>query len=103
MEEDFVKFWRYKLPIDFMEKDLNTVAAEVLLDCKGGKNYGGLDPKKGVCRAGVWKLKKQLGPTKINPERRKALIKECIRFAKKASPRGSNNGKINIANSTIFK
>ena len=100
-EGDFVKFWRYKIALDFMEKDIHTVASEVLVDCRGGKNYIGLDPKKGLCKGGVWEWRQDghLGPSNVNIENKKALIKSCINFAKKASARSAGNSNISLHSS----
>ena len=91
-ERDFVKFWRYKIATDFMKKDINTVASDVLVDCKGGRTYSGLDPRKGVCKGGVWEVKGHLGPSNATPERQRNLIKACIAFAMKASGKQSGGG-----------
>jgi len=91
-ERDFVKFWRYKIATDFMKKDINTVASDVLVDCKGGRTYSGLDPRKGVCKGGVWEVTGHLGPSNTNPERQRDLIKSCIAFAMKASGKRSGGG-----------
>ena len=95
-ERDFVKFWRYKIATDFMKKDINTVASDVLVDCKGGRTYSGLDPRKGVCKGGVWEVTGHLGPSNATPERQRDLIKSCIAFAMKASGKRSGGGKATL-------
>ena len=66
--------WRYKIPTEFMEKDISTVAKEVLVECRGGRNYSGLDARKGMCTAGIWKVKGHLGPSKVTSQKKEALV-----------------------------
>merc|ERR1719285_449360 len=91
VEGDFVKFWRYKIQSDFMKKDISAVAKEVLVECKGGRNYSGLDARRGMCKGGVWEKRGHLGPTNITPEREQAAIEKCIAFALRALGKNFND------------
>ena len=73
-----------------MKKDISTVANEVVVECKGGRNYPGLDPRKGICKGGVWEKRGHLGPSNITPEREQAVIQECIAFASRALKKSVN-------------
>ena len=79
-----MNMWRYKIPTEFMEKDISMVAKEVLVECKGGRNYSGLDARKGMCKAGIWEVKGHLGPSKMTSHGKEALVKQCMKFAKRA-------------------
>ena len=84
VEGDFVDFWRLKIGSDFMKKDIEALARDVLGYCKGGKMYTGLDPSMGRCRGGVWINKGHLGPSAISAEQKQELMQKCITFAGKA-------------------
>ena len=100
VEGDFVKLWRYKLATDFMKQDIVAVANEVLLECKGGRIYSGLDARRGMCKAGVWTTKGHLGPTNVRPESKQGLIKKFIKFAKRVR-KGSDSSNIQLFFFTI--
>lgn len=59
---NFVEQWRLAISSDFKRCHVGTVANNVLRRCSRGKNYSGLDPKKGECRNGVWVKEGLLGP-----------------------------------------
>jgi len=84
MDGTFVEQWRLAIAYEFMQNHVGTVAENILFRCKNGKNYSGLDPGKGKCRAGVWVQQGHLGPKKIIQQSSQALMKKCIYFAKRA-------------------
>ena len=84
MDGTFVEQWRLAIPSEFMRDHLGTVADNILMRCKSGKNYPGLDPSRGKCRGGVWIQRGHLGPKRITEEAPQALMKKCIFFAKRA-------------------
>ena len=85
VDGDFVNFWRISLGSEFMKKNIEVVASNVLEYCKGGKNYPSLDPKKGRCRGGVWFQKGHLpAPANIVTKQHETLVKQCIKFATRA-------------------
>ena len=98
VDGDFVNFWKLSLGSKFMKKNIEVVASDILQYCKGGKNYMSLDPRKGLCRGGVWFKKGHLpAPTNIVAQQQQTLVKECIKFAARASKSKTRNENLNDA------
>ena len=101
IDGDFVEQWRLAIASDFLREPIEIVAYHVLTRCKGGKNYSGLDKRKGVCKGGTWVKKGHLAPSEAIAKREKDLVQNCIFFAKKAL--GKSNLGYNLSFSRISR